>query len=474
MIQTTGQHTFLESVELMFNKAIQNIDLPPGMAEQISYCNSVYKVRFPIQFRGKIQIFTGWRATHSEHRLPAKGGIRYAMGVNEQGVEALASLMSYKCAIVDVPFGGSQGGLIINPRKYKKEQLERITRRFARELIKQGYIGPAINVPAPDTGTGPNEMTWIADTYQQLNPTDIDHIAAVTGKPVSMGGIQGREEAAGRGIQYVLEEFYRHPHEVKKAGLKPELDGTIAVIQGLGNVGYHTAKFLEEENGVKFICIIERDGAIYNKDGFHIEDVSEYFKTQGGVKGYPNAKFMENGRAALETECDILIPAAEESQIRSDNADRIKTKLIVEAANGPVTFYGDNKLLERGIKILPDIFVNAGSVTVSYFEWIKNLSHIRFGRMQRRFDELRGEKIVNLLESSLGLKLHSDLKNAFTNASGARELDLVRSGLDDTIRRAFKDILNIIDSQENIVDYRTAAYYLAINKIARNYSFIGV
>ena len=358
-------------------------------AEQIKANNNVYQVRFFVKFRDRYHTFTGWRSVHSEHRLPVKGGIRFSPTVDQDDVEALAALMTYKCAIVDVPFGGSKGGLRIDPRKYTEFELERITRRFAQELIKKDYINPSQNVPAPDMGTGPREMAWIADTYQTLHPEDLNAIACVTGKPFSQGGIQGRVEATGRGVQYALQEFFRHPEDVKRAGLEGGLGGKKVVIQGLGNVGFHVAKFLEEEDDAKIVSIIERDGALFSDQGLSVEKVFAHLQEHGGVKGFENATYTQDGASALEAECDILIPAALEGQITLQNAPRIRAHLIAEAVNGPVTYEADNYLREQGKVILPDAFLNAGGVTVSYFEWIKNLSHIRFGRLDRRHEEIR-------------------------------------------------------------------------------------
>jgi glutamate dehydrogenase (NAD(P)+) len=380
--------------------------------------------------------------------------------------------MSYKCAIADIPFGGAKGGLLINPYNYKVEELREITRRFTMELARKDFINPATNVPAPDFGTSSREMMWIADTYKVLYPEDVNKDACVTGKPVSHGGIAGRAEATGNGVQYALQEFFRHPDAVEAAGLSDGLKKQRVVIQGLGKVGYHSAKFLSDEDNIKIIAIIERDGVVFNEDGLNVHDVRQHMVETGGVKGFPGGEYHENGEEALETECDILIPAALESQIHANNAMRIKARLIVEAANGPVTYEADQILRDRGITILPDIYVNAGGVTVSYFEWTRNLSHMRFGRLQRRYDELRGSDYVNALEALTGQKLEDKQRKGIVR--GASELDLVRSGLDDTMRMAFQDIRDVIKNNENINDYRTAAYALAISKIALSYYDLGL
>ncbi len=472
MTQIIDEPSFRESVDLMVDKAMAAMKLDAGTAQAIKTCNAVLQVQFPVKIRGKIEVFTGWRATHSTHRLPSKGGIRYAPYANQDEVEALAALMTYKCAIVDVPFGGSKGALMIDPSKYDRDEMEMITRRFTLELVRKGFLSPSTNVPAPDIGTGQREMAWIADTYKHLHPEDINEIACVTGKPVQHGGIQGRVEATGRGVQYALQEFFRHPEDVKSARMQGYLEGKTCVIQGLGNVGYHAAKFLSEEDGVKITAVIERDGALICDDGINIEDVYQHIIEHGTIKNFPSANFEVDGKAVLEKDCDILIPAALESQITLENADRIKAKLIIEAANGPVTYGADEMLNKKGIVIIPDAYANAGGVTVSYFEWIRNISHIRFGRMQKRHDELRGHQMASMLEEVTGSKVSDNLRNSITR--GADELDLVRSGLDDTMRMSYQQIRSTLENTENVHDLRTASYVTSIRKIARSYVDVGV
>lgn len=472
MNKPAADSSFLDGVNKSFDRAVAGLSLPPGLPEKIKQCNSVYMVRFPVGFRGRYEIFTGWRAVHSEHRLPVKGGIRYAPHVNQEEVEALAALMSFKCAIVDVPFGGAKGALALDPKKYERDGLERITRRFTIELAKKGYISPSLNVPAPDMGTGPREMAWIADTYRSIRPEDINALACVTGKPVTQGGIAGRVEATGRGVQYGIREFFRHPDDLKKAHIDGGLEGKRIVVQGLGNVGFHAAKFLEEEDGARIIAVIEHDGAVLNDKGIKIEELKHHVLSAGGVKGFPGGTYVENGKALLEAECDILIPAALEGQITSENAPRIQAKIIAEAANGPVTFEGDEILQRRGKFVIPDIYLNAGGVTVSYFEWIKNLSHIRFGRMERRLDEVRGSQVVEIVESVTGKKVAAEA--ALRLKRGADELDLVRSGLDDTMRRAYQEIREVFHSRHDVPDMRTAAFVVAIEKIALAYIEMGI
>ena len=464
--------SFSQSVNHMVDRAFTALDMDPGIANAIKTCNSTLQVNFPVEIDGRIEVFTGWRAVHSDHRLPAKGGIRFAPIVNQDEVEALASLMTYKCAIVDVPFGGSKGGLQIDPAKYDRGNLQKITRRFARELVRKGFLSPATNVPAPDMGTGEREMAWIADTYKHLHPEDINYPACVTGKPVHHGGIRGRTEATGRGVVYAMREFFRHPDDVKAAGLSGGLIGKRVIIQGLGNVGYHAARLLDEEDSCKIIAIIERDGVLTNENGIRPERVRQYMDEHKTIKGYPDAQYAEDSRTALEMECDILVPAAMESQITIENAERINTRLIIEAANGPVTYEADQILRKRGITILPDAYVNAGGVTVSYFEWIRNMSHIRFGRMERRYDEMRGEKVMRAIEAMTDKTspewIHREL------VRGADELDLVRSGLDDTMRLAYQELRETLAANNKVHDFRTATYVIAVTKIARSYYDIGV
>lgn len=464
--------TFREGIDRMVDKATLAIGLNPDTAKIIQACNAVLQLKFPVKLSDRVEVFTGWWAAHSAHRQPAKGGLRYSMMVSQNEIEALAALMTYKCAIADIPFGGAKGGLMLNPANYSEDELREITRRFTMELARKDFINPAANVPAPDMGTSSREMAWIADTYKSLFPEDLNHDACVTGKPVDRGGIAGRTEATGKGIQYALQEFFRHPDVVENAGLDEGLSGKRVVFQGLGNVGFHSAKFLQEQDNVKVIAIIERDGAIINEDGLNVHDVRQHFAETGKLRGFPDGDYDENGAAALEMECDILVPAALESQIHAENAMRINTKLIVEAANGPITYEADEILCKRNIAVLPDIYVNAGGVTVSYFEWTRNLSHMRFGRLQRRYDELRGRNFISAMEALTEKKVPDDMDREISR--GASELDLVRSGLDDTMRTAFQDLREIMKSYPHIKDFRTAAYAIAITKIAQSYYDLGL
>jgi glutamate dehydrogenase (NAD(P)+) len=355
----------------------------------------------------------------------------------------------------------------VDPAQWTRREMESITRRFAIELDKKGYISPSQNVPAPDMGTGEREMAWIANTYQTLHPDDIDAEACVTGKPVKMGGIAGRIEATGRGVQNGLQEFFRHPEAVAAAGLDGGLSGKRIVLQGLGNVGFHAGKFLSEEDGAIIVGIIERDGAILSEGGLDIEKVFAHLRETGGVKGYADAEYEPDGSKVLEHDCDILIPAALEGQLTAENAGRIKARVIAEAANGPTTSEADEILRDAGHVLIPDMYLNAGGVTVSYFEWTKNLAKMRFGRMERRMVEARAEAILGMFESVSSEPLPAHF------AAGMRkemdELNLVRSGLDDTMRKAYQQMHEVWQSRDDVPDLRTAAYLIALEKIAHYY-----
>jgi len=465
-----GEHFYLSfrlNVEMMFNHAAETMNLPPGLAEEIRICNSVIQVTFPVYFRDRFQVFTGWRATHSEHGLPVKGGIRYAPWVAQDEVEALAALMSYKCALADLPFGGSKGGLLLNPKEYSEEELELITKRFATELIKKGYLGPYSNVPAPDLGTGVREMGWILEAYREMHPEDPNLSACVTGKPPLEGGIPGWSEATGRGVELALREFFRHAEDIERAHLDGTLDGKRIVVQGLGNVGFHAAHILSQEDGAKIIGVVEHDGALVDEAGLDVAKVKNYLKEHGGVEGFPDATFVKNGAEILETECDILIPAALEAQITQDNAPNIKAKLIIEAANGPTTWAAHLILREKGIVILPDIYANAGGVTASYFEWLKNIAQARFKGDENLVDlhKLRSRK--KRRESKIEINVARVPVN--TDDSWAIELDMALMSIYDTLRSSYEQIREVFLTRDKVKDLRTAAYVVAIQRIARTY-----
>ncbi len=466
-----GSQPFLQSVNSYFDKAAHLTELPQGLLDQIRVCNSVYYMQFPVRIKGEIQVIEAWRAEHSHHKLPCKGGIRYAETVDQDEVQALAALMTYKCAVVDVPFGGGKGGIRINPRDYTVEELERITRRYTVELIKKNFIGPSVDVPAPDFGTGPREMAWIADTYQAFAQGEINALACVTGKPVGQGGVRGRTAATGRGLYFAVREAVNDAKLMKKLKLTTGFADKTVIVQGFGNVGYHAAKFLMEA-GATVIGIIEWDGAVVNPKGIDVEALQAHRVERGSITGFAGAKTVKDGLSVLEYECDILVPAALENQIFKENAPRIKAKIVAEGANGPVTAVAEDILNKKGIVVMPDMFVNAGGVVVSYFEWLKNISHVRFGRMDKRFEEGSNTRLVNALENLTGKSLTLSERNLI--ARGADEEDLVNSGLEDTMISSYHSIMEVFWGNPKVKDLRTAAFVNSINKIAGSYMSLGI
>lgn len=464
---------FLQQVNTAFDRAAKFTSHDPTLLAQIKACNAVYYVSFPIKRDdGTIEVIHAWRAEHSQHKSPTKGGIRYALDVSDDEVMALAGLMTYKCAIVDVPFGGAKGGVKIDRRKYSDAELERITRRYTYELVRKNFIGPAIDVPAPDYGTTSKEMAWIADTYASLANNDIDAMACVTAKPLAQGGIRGRTEATGRGVFFGLREVCDSEEEMKALGLTRGLEGKRVVVQGLGNVGYHAAKFLQQA-GALIVGIAEYRGAIADPKGLDVEAVAKYRAETGTVVGFPGATGLESTEAGLELECDILVPAALEHQITAENAPRIKAKILAEAANGPTTSEGEIILEQKGVLILPDIWLNAGGVVVSYFEWLKNLSHVRFGRLEKRYEEAAFTRLLRAIETSTGSSFSPSEVRRITE--GPSEEDLVNSGLEESISSAYHEVRGIRDHYaDKGVNLRTAAFINAINKVARSYGELGI
>ncbi len=467
-----SNYSFFESVEKSFNKAAEFTKWDKGLLEQIKACNSIYSMKFPVRMDdGRIEVIEAYRVQHSQHKSPCKGGIRFSMGVNQDEVMALASLMTYKCAIVNVPFGGAKGGIKIDPKKYSTYELEKITRRYTSELTKKNFIGPGIDVPAPDYGTGEREMSWIVDTYSSLRPGDIDAAGCVTGKPVSQGGVNGRKEATGLGVYFGIREVCSMKNMMDKVGLTTGIEGKRVVVQGLGNVGYHSAKFFRE-NGAILVSIAEYEGAIYKADGINEEELFQHRKATGSILNFPGATNLAKSSDALELECDILIPAALENVINGVNAPNVKAKIIGEAANGPLTPEADEIFAKKGVLVVPDMYLNAGGVTVSYFEWLKNLSHVRYGRMEKRFTENVHSKIVSQMEELTGKTISEADRQSI--AHGADEVDLVHSGLEETMIDATREIIEIMENNPAIPDMRTAAYVSAINKVARTYNELGI
>ena len=466
------EYSFFQSVERSFDKASKFTSWEQGILEQIKACNSIYSMRFPVKMDdGHIEVIEAYRVQHSQHKSPCKGGIRFSMAVNQDEVMALAALMTYKCAIVNVPFGGAKGGIKISPRSLSAYELEKITRRYTSELVKKNFIGPGIDVPAPDYGTGEREMAWIVDTYQSLKPGEIDAAGCVTGKPISLGGVRGRKEATGLGVFFGVREVCLMEDVMKKQGLTVGIENKKVVVQGLGNVGYHSAKFFRE-NGAIVVSIAEFEGAIYNEAGLNEEEVFQHRKKTGSILNFPGATNLKNSGDALELACDILIPAALENVIDGTNAPRIKAKIIGEAANGPLTPEADDILAAKGVLVIPDMYLNAGGVTVSYFEWLKNLSHVRYGRLEKRFTENANIHILKQIEDLTGKKVTESEKLII--AHGPDEIDLVHSGLEETMITATREIMEIWKANPSIPDMRSAAYVCAINKVGTSYAELGI
>lgn len=469
---STTNYSFFGAVEQSFNKAASFTKWDKGILEQIKQCNSVYQMRFPVKMDdGRIEVVEAYRVQHSQHKTPCKGGIRFSMEVNQDEVMALAALMTYKCAIVNVPFGGGKGGIKIDPRKHSAYELEKITRRYTSELVKKNFIGPGTDVPAPDYGTGEREMAWIVDTYASLRPGEIDAAGCVTGKPITQGGVRGRREATGLGVFYGIREVCKMPDVMSKLGLSTGMVGKRVIVQGLGNVGYHSAKFFQQA-GALIVGLAEYEGSIYNYEGLDVDAVFQHRKNTKSILNFPGATNCVVNTDALELECDILIPAALENVINGENAPRVKTKIIGEAANGPLTPEADEIFAQRGVLVVPDMFLNAGGVTVSYFEWLKNLSHVRYGRLEKRFTENQNANMLGQVEELTGKRVSDNMRTAIMH--GPDEVDLVYSGLEETMITAVNEVMECWKQNPAIPDMRTAAYVVAIDKVATSYAELGI
>jgi len=465
------EYSFFDAVCKSFDKAAAYTNFDAGILEQIKQCNSVLRLHFPVKIGDKVEVIKAYRVQHSHHKLPCKGGIRFSEMVNLDEVMALAALMTYKCAIVNVPFGGAKGGISIDPKKYSVYDLERITRRYTSELIKKKFIGPGEDVPAPDYGTGEREMSWILDTYIAMHPGEVEALGCVTGKPITQGGVRGRKEATGLGVFFGIREVCNNEDVMKKLGMQTGIEGKKVIVQGLGNVGYHSAKFFQE-GGAIIVGLAEFEGSIYNEKGLDVEAVVKHRKETGSILNFPGATNFLKSSDALEAPCDILIPAALENVINGDNAGNVKAKIVGEAANGPLTPEADEILINKGVLVVPDMYLNAGGVTVSYFEWLKNLSHVSYGRLEKRFMENQNANILSQIESMTGNKVTDSQRKLLVH--GPDEIDLVRSGLEDTMIKATNEILECWKNNPDIKDMRTASFVVAINKVGTSYMELGI
>ena len=467
-----GPRSLEDSVDTYFDRAAACSAHPKGLLDVIRACNGVYAFQFPVcHADGRIEVLRGWRAEHSHHKLPTKGGIRYSAVVDESEVKALAALMTYKCAVVDVPFGGAKGAVQVDPHRWGAEHIERITRRYVHELVKKNLIGPGLDVPAPDAGTSEREMAWVVDTYTALNPGQLDAAACVTGKPVTQGGIRGRKEATGRGLVDALVEACSQVDDMRTLGLSVGLDGKRIVVQGIGNVGYHAAKFCRER-GACVVAFAVPEGAIWDPKGLDEAAVVEHRRRTGSILNFPGATSIPRNPDALELDCDVLIPAALENQLTADNAPRIKARIILEGANGPTTPAADEIFRTKGTLVIPDIYASAGGVVVSYFEWLKNLSHVRFGRLERRHQAASELRLLQAIEGVSG-RAFSDAERA-TLVQPPDELRIVNSGLEETMVTAYQEIRHTLRQQPAVQDLRTAAFLNAINKVAYAYQELGI
>jgi glutamate dehydrogenase (NAD(P)+) len=466
-----ARRSFLADVNRYVDAAADHASLAPGLVRLVKACNAVYRIHFPVRDdAGAIRVVEAFRAEHSYHRLPTKGGVRFSPRVSQDEIMALAALMTYKCAVVNVPFGGAKGGVRIDPSQCSPTLLERVTRRYTHELLRKRFIGPDVDVPAPDVGTSEREMGWIVDTYKSQGPDTLNALACVTGKSISMHGIPGRLESTGVGVVLALEQALSHADDLKPTGLSTGLAGKRVIVHGLGKVGLSAAR-AASERGAVVVGVSVSDGAVYAPDGLDPDVVLAHREERGSVLGFSGARDLAEPEELLEQECDVLIPAALEHEITAANAGRIRAAMIVEGANGPIDAEADELLRAAGKLIVPDIYANAGGVVVSYFEWVKNLSHISFERMTRRYQELSTNRLVDLLAERLPQPLPHDALADLRRPPD--EIDFVRTALENTMARSYHEV-RALWKQRDLPDLRTAAYLLALESVGAAYVDQGV
>jgi len=475
-----GEPRLLEMVKEYFDRASQHLDIDEGELELVKGCDAALRVTFPFKRKdGTVEVIQGYRTHHSRHRLPVKGGMRFSSTVDLQEIEGMAAMMTIKCAVSDVPFGGGKGGIRIDPRAYSEKELERIVRRFTTELAKKAFIGPGRDVPGPDLGTGSREMGWMADTYVKLfGATDIHAYGVTTGKPSSMGGIEGRQEATGLGVYYALREVMSDEEVMSRAGLgelaQANVVGRSYIVQGFGKVGFHAALFISRAGG-KIIGVSDHTCGILCHEGLDPEELMKHKRQHGSVDGFlPDDKLDacfrgDNVGKLLECETDVLVLAAFQQQIHSGNAHDIRAKIIVEAANGPITPAAEDILeIENGSVIIPDVVASAGGLTVSYFEWLKALSNVRYGRLTKKWEERSKLMMIEAWEDIGGT---IDENKRARLLQGPSERDIVFSGLADSIIVASQD--TIATSKRLNCNLRQAAYVNAISKIRESMHHAG-
>jgi len=465
-----GGRSFFDDVQSQFAIAAAYTTHQQGLLDQIRACNAVYRIRFPVELDdGQIHVVEAYRAEHSHHQLPTKGGIRYSSDVSQDEVMALATLMTFKCALVGVPFGGAKGGVRIDPKRRSARELERITRRYAFELMKKNFLGPSVDVPAPDYGTSEREMSFIYDTFRALRPDELNAGGCVTAKPLALGGIPGRTEATGLGVFFGVRECLEDHSLLSELDLETGIRDKRVVVQGLGNVGYHAARAFEQA-GARLVGLAEIEGALHSPAGLSLDAVVEHRRRTGSILGFEGAESITSGQA-LELPCDVLVPAALQHQLTALNAPRVRAKIVAEAANGPLTPEADDYLSRAGVLVIPDIFLNAGGVTVSYFEWLKSLEHVSFERLITRWHARMGEHFAEAIEHLTGKRLASDYRSRLV--IGPSEQDLVRGALENTMAVAYRAIRALMRDR-NLPTLRSAAWVLAIDQVAEVYERAGV